>query len=173
MFIDHLQNGHSINGELYADLLRQLRKPIKTKKTNERGFFSSGQCSNTRVLCFIGGCERLWLWTILILLISRHLTIICSPAWKKQLAEDQYCNDDDAISAVDGFFAQQCESFNNVVQALQLRWKKFVDPKETMLKINLIWYHSIRVSCSSYESFNKLSYNQRSLIKKNRQALSV
>lgn len=29
VFIDHLQKGHTINGEFYANLLVQLRKAIK------------------------------------------------------------------------------------------------------------------------------------------------
>ena len=32
MFIDYLQKGQTINGEYYANLLRELRKAIKSKR---------------------------------------------------------------------------------------------------------------------------------------------
>ena len=69
-----------------------------------------------------------WLITLHILLILHHLTIICSPTWKKHLAGKQYQTNDEVISAIEDFFEDQAESFYTTgMQALQHGWKKCVD----------------------------------------------
>ena len=72
-----------------------------------------------------------WLITLHILLIWHHLTIFCSPTWKKNhLAGKQYRTDDQVISAVEDFFENQDESFymyTKGIQALQHWWEKCVD----------------------------------------------
>ena len=74
-------------------------------------------------------CDLNWLVTLHIL-SWYHLTIFCSPTWKKHLAGKQYRTDDEVISAVEDFLADQDESFYTTsIQALQHRWKKCVDPR--------------------------------------------
>ena len=79
-------------------------------KTDEGSPVQPGQCFCTQV-CGCNGCcacmtvALTWLITLHILLIWQHLTMFCSPTWKKKhLAGKQYHTNDEVISAVEDFF---------------------------------------------------------------------
>ena len=67
-----------------------------------------------------------WLITLCIDLAPSDYFLF--PNMKKHLAGKQYQTNDDVISAAEDFFEDQDESFYTTgSQALQHRWKKFVD----------------------------------------------
>lgn len=64
VFFDYLQESQTINGEHYANLLRQIWKAIKSRRPRKiRGPVSRGQCSCTQVCVCNGCCAWPWLWT--------------------------------------------------------------------------------------------------------------
>ena len=90
--------------------------------------------SCTQVCGCNGCCVWLWLWTGWSPSIFSWFGIIyfLFPNMKKHLAGKEYRTEDELISAVEDFFKDQDESFYTT--GIQHRWKKCVDPGETMLK---------------------------------------
>ena len=94
------------------------------------------------LLCVTVGL--IWLITLHILLTWHHLTILCSPTWKTLLyweaVSDRWWSHN-LISVVEDLFKDQDESFyTRGIQALQQRWKKWVDRRgDNMFKVNHIW----------------------------------
>ena len=75
----------NLNGEYYANLLRQLRKAIKSKRPGKlmKGvLFHEDNAPAHKSVVAVWDCGLNWLITLHILLIWHHLTIICSPTWK-------------------------------------------------------------------------------------------
>lgn len=64
VFFDHLHKSQTINGEHYANLLRQIWKAIKSRWPRKMGGpVSPGQCSCIQVCVCNGCCAWPWLWT--------------------------------------------------------------------------------------------------------------
>ncbi|XP_030588657.1 histone-lysine N-methyltransferase SETMAR-like [Archocentrus centrarchus] len=134
VFIDYLQNGHTINGEYYANLLRQLRKAIESKRPGKLSkgvlFHRDNAPAHKSVLAMAAvrdcGFE---------LIDHPPYSPDLAPSdyflfrnMKKHLSGKQYRTDDEVLSAVEDFFEGQVESFYTTgIQVLQHRWKKCVD----------------------------------------------
>lgn len=122
LFIDYLLNGFSINGEYYAELLRQLRKYLKNEHP--------GNLTKTFLILILQLTSHLFkrlpysalnrLINLSIFLKWLHLTINYYSTRQKHVDGNGDRNDDDVIAAVDDFFYKENESFfTNWVQALQ------------------------------------------------------
>lgn len=88
VFIAYLQKGRFINGECHANLLIQLCKSIKTKRSGKLRKIFLG-IENAAVS------------------ICSHMSIICSPTFKKNLAEYQYCIADEVIYTVEDLLTKR------------------------------------------------------------------
>lgn len=81
MFVDYLHKGHTMNGEYYDNLLRELQKVIKTKYQRKlpKGVLFTRQYSSTNPWfqwLLYGTLAINWLTFLSILLIWPYLTIM-------------------------------------------------------------------------------------------------
>ncbi|KAM9359101.1 uncharacterized protein gal3st2 [Symphorus nematophorus] len=134
VLIDYLQKGQTINGECYANLLRQLRKAIKTKRPGKltKGVLihqdDAPAYKSVVAMAAVHDCgfELVDHPPYSPDLIPSDYFLF--PNMKKHLAGKHYWTDDEVISAVEDFFDHQDDSFyTKGVEALQHRWKKCVD----------------------------------------------
>ena len=120
VFVDYLPKGKTINGEYYANLLRQLRQAIKAKRP---GKLTKGSCDIRTMpqahklviaMATVRDCG--------FQLVQHPPYSPDFPNMKKQLAGKHFTDDNHVISAVDAFFEEQEETFYTTgIQALQHR----------------------------------------------------
>lgn len=134
VFIDYLQKGRTINGEYYANLLRELRKAIKSKrpgKLTKGVLFHQDNAPAHKSVVAMAAVRDCGFELVDHPPYSPDLApsdFFLFPNMKKHLAGKRYQTDDEVISAVEDFFGDQDESFySNGIKALQHRWKKCVD----------------------------------------------
>jgi len=126
IFIDYLQKGQTINGEYYANLLRQHRKAIKSKRpgklTKEVLFHEDNAPAHKSLVAMAT-------------LRDCGFELVDHPPYSPDLAPSDYFlfpntseTNDEVISAAEGFFEEQDETFyTSGIQVLQHRRKKCVD----------------------------------------------
>ncbi|CAI9733412.1 Hypothetical predicted protein [Octopus vulgaris] len=134
VFIDYLQKRHAINGEYYANLLRQLKRALKIKRPGKLAkgvLFHQDDAPVHKSLVSMAVVRDCGFEVVDHPPCSPDLApsdYYLFPNMKKHLAGKQHRSDDDVMCAVDDFFNQRDESFfTNGIQALQHRWKKCVD----------------------------------------------
>ena len=143
VLIDCLQKSKTINGEYYANLLRQLGKAA-TKSNRVKAACKAGKrrpvSSDTIILltslwvqCPLCMTVDLnWLITLHILLVWHHLIIFCFLKHERHLAGNRYWTDYDVISDARDFFKIRRRTTG--IQALRHRWKKCVDRRGDYVK---------------------------------------
>ena len=134
VLIDYLQKGHTINGEYYANLLRQLREAIKSKR---RGKLTKGPLLHQdnapahKSMIAMAAAHDCGFELIEHPPYSPDLApsdYFLFPNMKKHLAGKHFRTDDEVICAVEDFFECQDETFfSKGIQALQHRWNKCVE----------------------------------------------
>ena len=134
MLIDYLQKGKTINGEYYANLLRQLQKAIKSKqpaKLTKGVIFHHGNAPAQKSVVALSTVHACGYELINHPPYSPNLApsnYFLFPNVKKHVAGNRYQTNCDVISAVEDFFEGQVENFYTTgIQALHHRWKKCMD----------------------------------------------
>ncbi|KAL7381385.1 hypothetical protein ABVT39_004991 [Epinephelus coioides] len=109
-FIDYLQKGQTINGQYYANLLRQQPKGIKTKwpgKLTRRVLFNQDNVPAHMSVVAMAAVHDCGFELVDHPPYSHDLApsdYFLFPSMKKHLAEKQYLTDDEVMSAVEDFF---------------------------------------------------------------------
>ncbi|XP_014772049.1 uncharacterized protein LOC106870462 [Octopus bimaculoides] len=106
VFIDYL---HTVNGEYFATLLRQLRNDVKTKRSGKLTIcvlFHQDNALAHKCLISVAAVRDCDIELIdhppySHDLVSYDFQLVAN--MKKHMAENQYCNYDDVISSVDFF----------------------------------------------------------------------
>lgn len=140
LFIDYLVNGLSINGEYYAELLRQLRKSLKNKHLESPWFQRLPYTALNRLI------------NLSIFFIWLHLTINYYSTRQKHVDGNGHRSDNDVITEGDDFFTKRVEASlptgsKHCSTEVCGRKVHCVD------KINLIWSYSMSFSWSATELF--------------------
>ena len=128
-FIDYLKKGQTINGEYYANLLRQLRKAIKTKRPGKltKGVLLHQDNAPAHTSMVAMAAARDCGFQLVDhppyspdLAPSDYFFF---PNMKKHLAGHRFTTDDEVIAAVEEFFGDQNQAaFTSGIQKLQHRW---------------------------------------------------
>ncbi|XP_067687143.1 histone-lysine N-methyltransferase SETMAR-like [Haliotis asinina] len=106
--IDYLPHGTTMNGEYYANLLKQVRQSIKE---NRRGKIRRGIILHRPVK--VPGPSP----------YDFHLF----PRLKKHIRGQKFQDDDELIAAVEGYLGDQdVEFFRSGISSWQTRWEKYV-----------------------------------------------
>uniref|UniRef100_A0A3Q0RMV0 Tc1-like transposase DDE domain-containing protein n=1 Tax=Amphilophus citrinellus TaxID=61819 RepID=A0A3Q0RMV0_AMPCI len=128
------KKGHTINGEYFANLLKQLQKAIKSKrhgKLTKGVLFHQDNAPPHKSMVAMAAVRNCSFELVDHPPYSPNLApsdYFLFPSMKKHLAGKQYQTDDEVISAVEDFFEGQDERlYTTGIQALQQRWKKRVD----------------------------------------------
>ena len=134
VFIDYLQKGHTVNGEYYANLLRQLREAIKSKrpgKLTKGPLLHQDNAPAHKSVIAMAAVHDCGFELIEHPPYSPDLApsdYFLFPNLKKHLAGKHFRTDDEVICAVEDFFECQDETFfSKGIQALQYRWNKCME----------------------------------------------
>ena len=130
LLIDYLQKGKTINYEYYCSLLDQLNEKIREKKSRfaaQKNHFSSRQCT----------CSQSFNELKYELLEHPSYSPDLAPSdyylfrnLKQFLRGKRFSSNEEAITAVDGYFAELPEShYRDGIKLLEDHWNKCIEVK--------------------------------------------
>ena len=153
LFIDYLEKGKTIIGEYYSSLLTRLDEKIceKSPGLQKKNNLSSGQCTRPPK-CFGSGEGKLR---------DLHYELLEHPPYSPDLTPSDFCvfpklkyflagqrfsSNEEAIAAVEGYFADLTKNrIRDGIMALEHRWNKCISLKGYYVekKINDIFVFSL------------------------------
>jgi histone-lysine N-methyltransferase SETMAR len=135
LFIDYLEKGKTITGEYYSNLLTRLDEKIREKRTGlqKKNIFYQDNASAHKSVLAMGKlrdlhCELLEYPPSSLDLAPSDFCLF--PKLKLFLASQRFSSNQEAIAAVEGYFADLKKNpYRNGIMALEHRWNKCISHK--------------------------------------------
>ena len=136
IFIDYLEKGKTINGEYYANLLQRLSEEIKQKRPHlakKKVLFHADNAPVHKSVIAMAKLNELQFELLPHAPYSPDLApsdYFLFPYLKKWLSGQRFSNDEEAISAVNGYFEEQDSSYyKKGIELIEHRWEKCIELK--------------------------------------------